>query len=158
MGKKAGKKSNKALVAAPAPVEIIEGASDEEARAALAAKLAEHLAECEPVAEHASRADETLLALEEKEEAEAARRAEMRERGVDDDGWEIVTYKRKAVNAEPKAPKGQQKKRERDAKRQNDADFYRFQLKRQRLTDMRGALDDKNEARKSRAPKRKFAS
>ena len=107
------------------------------------------------VAEHASRADGALLALEAREEAEAARRAELRERGVNDDGWEVVTYKKKAVNAEPKAPKEQRKKRARDAKRVEDADFYRFQVKRQRLAEMRGALDGKRDARRSKAPKRK---
>ena len=134
---------------------IIPGGSDAECREALAARLAAHIAEAEPVAEHASRADGALLALEAREEAEAARRAELRERGVDDDGWEVVTYKKKAVNAEPKAPKEQRKKRARDAKRVEDADFYRFQVKRQRLAEMRGALDGKRDARRSKAPKRK---
>ena len=43
----------------------------------------------------------------------------------------------------------------RDAKRVEDADFYRFQVKRQRLAEMRGELDGKRDARRSKAPKRK---
>ena len=151
--KKASKK--KRAKREPLVFEPILGGSDDECRAALAARLAAHIAECEPVAEHAARADEALLALEEKEEAEAARRAELRERGVDEDGWEVVTYKKKAVNAEPKAPSQQRKKRERDAKRAQDADFYRFQIKRQRLAEMRSTLDARRDGRKSRAPQRR---
>jgi len=149
MGKKA--KAAKAARKKAAPI-VIAGASDEEARAALASCLDAHLASCEPVGDHAAAAEAALVALEGRESAEAARRAALRAEGADDDGWEVVTYKRKAVLAEPRAPKGARKKRGRDAKFASDADFYRFQLKRQRLGEMRSTLDAKTADRRKRAP------
>ena len=156
MGKKA--KAARAAAAAAAAVPItIAGVSAAEARAALTASLDAHLAACEPVGAHAAAAESALVALEARESEEAAERAAARERGADDDGWEVVTYKRKAVLAEPRAPKNSRKKREREQTFSKDADFYKFQLKRQRLGEMRSELDAATAVRRKRAPPtRKF--
>ena len=152
----AKKKKSRREAPKPTPIEPIAGLSDADARAAMARALDAHIAECVPLEAHAAAAEEALLALEERESTDAARRAELRERGVDDDGWEVVTYKRKAVSAEPRAPAGQRKKVARGERNFGGEDFYKFQVKQQRLADMRRGLDE-TKARRHK-PKRKFQS
>ena len=89
---KPGKTKSKKRAAPREIVETIPGASDADARAALDAALDAHVAECEPLAAHVARAEQALLALEARDDAEARKRAALRDAGADDDGWEVVTY------------------------------------------------------------------
>ena len=107
-------------------------------------------------ADFAAETEQTLLALESRADAEAKARQAQREAGADADGWQVVTYKRKAVSAEPREPASRAKKAKKQQQFVDGADFYKFQVKQKRLGEMRAELDAKKDRR--RAPRRKFNS
>ena len=137
-------------------VEVIPGASDADARAALREELEAHAARYRDPADFAAETEQTLLALESRADAEAKARQAQREAGADADGWQVVTYKRKAVSAEPREPASRAKKAKKQQQFVDGADFYKFQVKQKRLGEMRAELDAKKDRR--RAPRRKFNS
>ena len=137
-------------------VEVIPGASDADARAALREELEAHAARYRDPSEFAAETEQTLLALESRADAEAKARQAQREAGADADGWQVVTYKRKAVSAEPREPASRAKKAKKQQQFVDGADFYKFQVKQKRLGEMRAELDAKKDRR--RAPRRKFNS
>ena len=138
-------------------VEVIPGASDADARAALREELEAHVARYRDPADFAAETEQTLLALESRADAEAKARQAQREAGADADGWQVVTYKRKAVSAEPREPASRAKKAKKQQQFVDGADFYKFQVKQKRLGEMRAELDAKRDHRK-RGPRRKFNS
>ena len=75
----------------------------------------------------------------------------------DADGWQVVTYKRKAVSDAPREPASRAKKAKKLQEFKDGADFYKFQVKQKRLGEMRAELDAKRDHRK-RGPRRKFNS
>ena len=137
-------------------VEVIPGASDADARAALREELDAHVARYQDPADFAAETEQTLLALESQADAAAKARQAQREAGADADGWQVVTYKRKAVSDTPREPASRAKKQKKHEEFEKSADFYKFQVKQKRLGEMRAELDAKKDRR--RAPRRKFNS
>ena len=137
-------------------VDVIPGASDEDARAALQAELDAHLARYQDPEAFAAETEQTLLALESTADAAARARAAQREEGADADGWKVVTYKRNAINDQPIQPASRAKKRQKWEGFEEEADFYKFQVKQKRLGEMRAQLDATRD--RKRAPRRKFNS
>ena len=138
-------------------VEVIPGASDADARAALREELEADVARYRDPADFAAETEQTLLALESRADAEAKARQAQREAGADADGWQVVTYKRKAVSDTPREPASRQKKQKKHEEFEKSADFYKFQVKQKRLGEMRAELESKRDHRK-RGPRRKFNS
>jgi len=108
---------------------------------------------------HENKANEVLALLEADKAAEIERRLQARESGPDEDGFITVTYKRKAVNQNPRksdaAIKRSRKLNHQVTGAESQDDFYRFQAKRQRLEALRSAVQaDKERAAKVAAHRR----
>ncbi|KAJ1451180.1 ribosomal RNA-processing protein 7-domain-containing protein [Pelagophyceae sp. CCMP2097] len=110
--------------------------------------FAQHAAECLPTDQLEKLVEASLISFEADEQTEAKRRASASEAGADagaDDGFTVVTYKRKAVDEAPRPSDGA-RKRARGAPRPSAGpeQFYRFQqknAKRDKLAELRQGFE-----------------